>query len=225
MISVVIFGAGKVADVVYHHLLRSDEYDVAAFTCDADHVPDSGHFRDHPVVPFETVTEQYPPDRHSMLVAVGYHDLNAVRREKYEQAKAKGYRLISYVSPKASVGDWLDAGDNCIILDGAIVEPGTHIGNNVVVWSGVLVGHHTVIEDDAWIAGHATFGGSARLGAGSFVGLGAVVGHEVEIGERSFLGAGALVMKCAGPKSVFIGANTELFRLDSERFLKISKLR
>ncbi|MBV8434486.1 MAG: transferase [Candidatus Eremiobacteraeota bacterium] len=225
MNEIVIFGAGKVADVVYHHLRRSDEYSVAAFTCDRPYVPEGGRFRDVPVVAFDEVTHRYPPDRFSMIVALGYHELNALRRAKYEEAKAKGYRLATYVSSAAHAGDWLEAGDNCIVLDGAILEPGTRLGNNVVVWSGVLVGHHTTIDDHAWIAGHATFGGSARLGAGSFVGLGAVVGHEVEIGESSFLGAGVLVTKCCDPKSVFVGANTELFRLDSERFLRISKLR
>jgi hypothetical protein len=32
-------------------------------------------------------------------------------------------------------------------------------------------------------------------------------------------------MKCEDPKAVFIETNTPLFRLDSERFLKITKLR
>ena len=225
MTELVIFGAGKVADVVYHHLRNSDEYHVVAFTCDAAFVPESGRFRDRPVVAFDELPDRFPPERCQMLVALGYHELNELRRAKYDEVKAKGYRLISYVSPRASTGDWLHAGDNCIILDDAVIEPGVKIGSNVVVWSGVLVGHHSVIEDHAWIAGQAIFGGSTRLGASSFVGLGAIVGHEVEIGEQSFLGAGVLVTKCCDPKSVFIGANTELFRLDSERFLRITKLR
>ena len=159
-----------------------------------------------------------------MIVAVGYHDLNAVRKEKYEAAKAKGYALISFVSPRAGVGRLAGVGRQLIVLDNAVIEPGARLGNNVVVWSSVLVGHHTTIEDHAWIAGQAV-SEAAHLGARSFVGLGAIVGHEVEIGEQSFLGAGVLVTKCADAKSVFVGKNTDLFRLDSERFLKISKLR
>jgi sugar O-acyltransferase (sialic acid O-acetyltransferase NeuD family) len=225
MAQVVLFGAGKVADVVFRQLLDAGRHEVVAFTCDAPFVPEAGHWHDRPVVAFESVAQTYPPDRYAMIVALGYHDLNALRRSRYDEAKAKGYHLISHVSPRAGVGDWLEAGDNCIILDNAIIEPGVRLGNNVVVWSGALVGHHSTIEDHAWIAGHATFGGSARLGASSFVGLGAIVGHEVEIGANSFLGAGVLVTKCADPKSVFVGKNTDLFRLDSEKFLKISKLR
>ncbi len=219
-----MFGTGKVADVVYHHIAASGAHDVVAFTTDAAHLPDGATFHGKPVIAFETLPERFPPARYHMIVAIGYHGLNALRKEKYDQAKAKGYRLASYVSPRAGVGDWLEMGDNCIVLD-AILEPGTRLGNDVVIWSGVLVGHHTTIDDHAWVAGQAVFGGSARLGERCFVGLGAVVAHEVEIGEQSFLGAGVLVTKCAGPKSVFVGQNTELFRLDSEKFLKISKLR
>ena len=222
---IVMFGAGKVADVVYRHITLAGEHEVVAFTTDAEHVPEGGAFHGKPVIPFDSLQDRFPPDRYAMIVAIGYHDLNAVRKAKYDAAKGKGYRLVSYVSPRASVGDWLDMGDNCIVLDAAVIEPGARLGNNVVVWSGVLVGHHTTIADHAWIAGQAVFGGSAFLGERSFVGLGAIVAHEVELGAQTMVGAGALVTKCADERSVFVEANTERFRLDSERFLKISKLR
>lgn len=225
MAQIVMFGAGKVADVVSQHIEREGKHDIVAFTVDGSHLPNPARFRGKPIVPFEEAVTTFPPNRFGMIVALGYHDLNAVRKSKYEAAKAAGYTLHSYVSPRAATGPWLQTGENCIVLDNATVEPGTRLGNDVVVWSNVLVGHHTTIEDHCWIAGQAVFGGSARLGAESFVGLGAVVAHEVEIGERSFIGAGALVTKCCDAKSVFVAAGTERFRLDSDRFLKISKIR
>lgn len=222
---IVMFGTGKVADVVYRHISHAGMHEVVAFTADTDHVPQGKAFHGKEVVAFEHIAERYPPDQYGMIIAIGYHELNAVRKAKYEAAKARGYNLVSYVSPRAGVGDWAEMGDNCIVLDNATIEPGVRLGNNVVVWSNVLIGHHTTIEDHAWIAGQAVFGGSATLGECSFVGLGAIVGHEVELGSHSLLSAGALVTKCSDPKSVFIEKNTDLFRLDSERFLKISKLR
>ncbi len=221
----VIFGAGKVAEVVYRYLKRAGEYEVVAFTCDAGFIPESGAFLGLPVVPFADVSMLYPPATHAMIVAIGYHDLNRVRRARYADAKAKGYRLISMISPEAHCGDWVEMGDNCIVLDGATLDPGVRLGSNVVIWSDALVGHHSTIEDHCWIAGHAVFGGTAVLGAGSFVALGAIVGNEVEIGAESFLGAGVLVTKCCEAKSVFVAPSTEKFRLDSDRFLKISKIR
>ena len=221
----VIFGAGKVTEVIYRHLRSIGSHEIVAFTCDAAFIPQSGTFHGLPVVPFDRVAQSYPPESHEMIVAIGYHDLNRVRRSRYDEAKALGYRLASCISPNAHHGDWGLMGDNCIVLDGAVLDPGVRLGSNVVVWSDVLVGHHTVIEDHCWIAGHAVFGGTATLGSGSFVGLGAIVGNEVAIGTESFLGAGVLVTKCCDAKSVFITRDTEKFRLDSDRFLKISKIR
>ncbi len=225
MAKIIVFGTGKVADVLYHHIVASKQHDIAAFTTDTEHVLTGGTFHDRPVVPFERVPDIFPPEHYQMMIAVGYHNLNSLRAHRYAEAKAKGYTMSSYVSERACVGDWLVAGDNCIILDGATVEPGVTLGNNVVLWSNVLIGHHTTIADHVWIAANSTFGGSAFLGERSFVGLGVTVGHEVEIGEQSFLGSGAIVTKCADAKSVFIEKNTELFRLNSDMYMKISKLR
>jgi sugar O-acyltransferase (sialic acid O-acetyltransferase NeuD family) len=221
----VIFGAGKVTEVVYCHLRLSGDYDIVGFTCDTAFIPENGTFQGLPIVAFDRVTDAYPPASHEMIVAIGYHDLNRVRRARYAEAKAKGYRLASLVSHAAHCGDWVEMGDNCIVLDGAVLDPGVRLGNNVVIWSNVLVGHHSKIEDHCWIAGHAVFGGTTTIGNGTFTGLGAIVGNEVEIGSESFLGAGVLVTKCCEPKSVFVTRDTERFRLDSDRFLKISKVR
>jgi sugar O-acyltransferase (sialic acid O-acetyltransferase NeuD family) len=221
----VIFGAGKVTEVVYRHLRLGGNYDIAAFTCDSDFIPESGAFQGLPLVSFDRVADAYPPATHDMIIAIGYHGLNHTRRARYDEAKSKGYKLASLVSPNARYGDWHEMGDNCIVLDGAVLEPGVRLGNNVVIWSDVLVGHHSTIEDHCWIAGHAVFGGTATLGTSSFVGLGAIVGNEVDIGAESFLGAGVLVTKCCDAKSVFVTRDTEKFRLDSDRFLKISKIR
>jgi len=222
---IVVFGAGKVTEVVYRHVRFQGEREVACFTTDPAFVPENGVFQGLPVVPFDRVERDYPPGQFDLLVAVGYQELNAVRRRIFEQAKAKGYDLASFVSRRAAYGDWLEIGESCIILDHVSIEPGVKIGKNVVLWSGILVGHHTVIEDHCWVAGHAVFGGSVKLGTGSFVGLGAVIGNEVEIGSQSFLGAGVVLTKCADPKSVFVQRDTERFRLDSDHFLRISKIR
>jgi sugar O-acyltransferase (sialic acid O-acetyltransferase NeuD family) len=222
---VVVFGAGKIGQVVSRHMLKEGVREIAAFTCEAEFLPESRTFGGREVVAFEHIENAYPPNRFEMIVAVGYQELNASRERICEQARAKGYRLASFVSGRAAYGDWLEIGDNCIILDDAVIEPYAVIGNNVVMWSGVLVGHHAVIEDNCWISGHAVFGGSSKLGSGSFVGLGAIIGHEVEIGAKSFIGAGVVLTRCAESKSVFVAADTQKYRLDSAHFMQISKFR
>ena len=70
----------------------------------------------------------------------------------------------------------------------------------------------------------AVVGGASVVGEGCFVGLNATVGHGVTIGDYSFLGAGTRVLSTAPAKSVFIERDTAKFRLDSDDFLKITKL-
>jgi sugar O-acyltransferase (sialic acid O-acetyltransferase NeuD family) len=224
MAELVIFGTGKVADTLYRYIAHDRAYEVVGFACDAAHLPETRRFHGLDVVPFDRVERRFPPNRCAMLMAIGYHRLNALRATKFAEAKAKGYRLASYVSARAFAGNWLEMGENCIVLDNVGIEPGARLGDNVALWSNVTIGHHARVEDHCWLAAHSVLGGNAALGARSFVGLGATIGHEVSVGADSFLGAGTVVTKCAAANSVFIGRDTELFRLDSKRFLEISKM-
>src|SRR5262249_11738718 len=100
MTGIVIFGAGKIADVVYSSFSDSPDLSIAGFTCDQAYIHDT---RCHglPLVPFDEVQTFFPPSDFAMFVAIGYQNLNAVRAERCAEAQAKGYRLISWVSPRA----------------------------------------------------------------------------------------------------------------------------
>lgn len=224
MSKVIIFGGGKIAHVAAEYLRRDGEDEPVAFTCDREFAQGST-FLDLPQVPFDEIERAFPPAAHTMLVAVGYHDLNRLRERKCAEAKAKGYRLISYVNTRSWPGRGTPVGENCMILDGVSVEPGTRIGNNVWLWSGVVVGHHTEIGDNGWLAAGTTIGGEARIGANCFIGLNCTIGNEVTIGDHSIIGAASLVTKDQPAGSVVLTKEAERIRLDSERFLRISRLK
>lgn len=225
MKKLVLFGLGKIADVAYQHFLRDGGYEVVALCCDRAWIGKGQALSSTlPVVAFEDVEAQYPPDEHEMFVALGYHELNKLRARRVQDAKAKGYRLASYVSPRADVGSWFEVGENCLILDGVGIQPGARVGNNVSIWNHSLIGHHAVIGDDVWIAAGATIGGMAEVGQSSFIGLNATLGGELTLGADCFVGAGALVLKSAPDKSVFVQPGTERFRLDSTQFLRMTRM-
>jgi len=151
MEKVVIFGTSIMAEVVYYYLAKDSAYEVVAFTADRDFIKEKEFFN-LPVVPFEDVESIYPPDRFKMFIAVGYQKINKVRAKKYEEAKEKGYTLISYVSPKAMVWDNVEIGDNCFIFESNVIQPCVKIGNDVIIWSGNHIGHHGSIGDHVYIA-------------------------------------------------------------------------
>ena len=224
MAKVVIFGAGKIADEAYFYLKNDSPYEIVAFTVDGQYLTDTQKLG-LPVVPFEDVENKYPPSEFQMFVAVGYQDLNRFRAQKYNEAKQKGYRLASYVSSRASNVGEVEVGDNCFVLEFAVIQPGATVGSNVFIWSGNHVGHHASVGDHCYIAGNVVISGSTKVEPYCFIGVSAILGHEITIGRESFIGAGSLITKNVEPKSVYITGDTPKFRLDSDSFLRLTKMK
>jgi len=224
MSKVVIFGAGKIADEAFFYLTNDSPYDVVAFTVDSEHITATEKLG-LPVVAFEQITASHPPDDFKMFVAVGYQELNKFRARKYDEAKARGYELVSYVSSRASNFGGVAVGDNCFVLEFVTIQPCSQIGNNVFLWSGNHVGHHASIRDHCYIAGNVVISGSTVIEPYCFLGVGATIGHEVTVGAESFIGAGSLITKNVEPTSVYITPDTPKFRLDSPSFLRLTKMK
>jgi sugar O-acyltransferase (sialic acid O-acetyltransferase NeuD family) len=219
---VVIFGGGKYAAVARTYFADDSAHQPVAFTVDRAHLTEPRK-QGLPVVPFEDVERLYPPTDFAMFVAVGYQDLNRLRAEKCAHCRAKGYSLVSYVSSRASVAPNAQVGENCLVLEGAVVQPFSVIGNDVFLWAGNLVGHHAVIGDHVYVAGNVVIAGGTTVEPYCFLGVGAILGHEITVGSESFLGAGALITKSVEPRSVHLTADTPRYRLDSAAFLRLSK--
>lgn len=224
MSKVILFGAGKIADVAYFQLTHDSPHEVVAFTVDGAHLTQKEKWG-LPLIAFEDIVNSHPPEDFKMLVAVGYQDLNRFRARKYAEARHKGYELISYVSSRASNFSNVPIGDNCLILENAVLQPCTQVGNNVFFWNGNHLGHHARIEDHCYVAGQVVISGTAVIEPYCFLGVNSAIGHEVTVGRESFIGAGSLITKNVPAKSVYIMPDTPRFRLDSDSFLKLTKMK
>jgi sugar O-acyltransferase (sialic acid O-acetyltransferase NeuD family) len=216
----VIFGAGDIAQLAHFYFRTDSDYEVVAFTVDRAYLKESS-FCELPLVPFDEVTALYPPERHAFFVALSYSALNAVRREKFEQAIALGYRCASYVSSRASMLNEGRVGANCFILEDNTVQPFVTIGDDVTLWSGNHIGHHSTIGDHTFIASHVVVSGGVRIGEQCFIGVNATLRDHIQVGDRCVIGAGALLLGDAAPEGVYVGAGTERSRVPSTRLKKI----
>lgn len=205
---IVLFGTGSIAQVAHFYLTHDSEHEVAAFTVNESHLTQK-ELMGLPVVPFESVEHEFPPDSFKMYVAVGYKKVNRVRAAIYAEAKRKGYELISYVSSKCT--HWGDTiiGDNCFIFEDNTIQPFVTIGNDVVIWSGNHIGHHVTIGDHCFITSHVVISGHVSIGSYSFLGVNATTRDNISIGEACVIGAGALIMKSTKDREVYIGSRTE----------------
>jgi len=199
--------------------------EIAAFTVDRAYLKE-GEMMGLPVVAFEEVQNEYPPDEYKMFIAIGYKNLNKVRTQKCLEARSKGYELATYVSSKISSWGDTQVGDNCFILENQVLQPWVKIGNNVVLWSGNHLGHDVVIGDNCWISSHVVVSGNVTIGESSFVGVNATIADHVKIGRECIIGAGALINRDTADRQVYIAKPTEIYRLDSpnfERMIGLSK--
>lgn len=221
MKDIVILGAGKIAEVLYDYVSRDSDMRVQGFCVDAAY-RHSDEFQGQPLVALEDLPKRFPPEHYDVLMAIGYHECNALRARKASEIRTMGYRLASYVSSRAWVAGNAQMGEGCVVLDHVSIEPSVRLGDNVALWSGVVVGHHAIVGDHCWLAAAATIGGGAQIGDGCFLGLNATIAHEIQLGERCLIGGNAWVSKSAAAGNVLIAPDATLFRLDVDRFLRFS---
>lgn len=220
MEKVVIFGTGITAEVVYYYLTKDSPYEVVAFTADREFIEEKEFFS-LPVIPFEEIEKFYPPDKFKMFVALSYQKINKVRAKKYEEAKEKGYTLISYVSPQAMVWDNVEIGDNCFIFENNVIQPCVKIGNDVIIWSGNHIGHHGTIDDHVYIASHVVICGLVKIEPYCFLGVNATIRDEITIARECIIGAGAVIMQDTKEGEIYRATATEPMPIDSSKLRRI----
>jgi sugar O-acyltransferase (sialic acid O-acetyltransferase NeuD family) len=216
----VIFGTGDIAQLAHYYFTNDSDYEVVAFTVDAAYLTEPT-FCGLPVIAFDRIAEVHAPASHECFVALSYAKINAVRRDKCEAVKALGYRLASYISSHATILNDHRIGENCFILEDNTVQPFAQIGNNVTLWSGNHIGHHSVIRDHVFIASHVVVSGGVEIGEQCFIGVNVTLRDHISVGARCVVGAGALLLDNAEPEGVYLGAATERSRVPSTRLKKI----
>ncbi|VVT29596.1 acetyltransferase [Hoeflea sp. EC-HK425] len=221
MKKLVVFGTSDAAELAHYYFSTDTDYQVVAFTVDAEFMPEGGVFCGLPVVQFDRVVQDFPPDSHLIFVALGYSKLNQMRREKYLAAKEMGYSFASYISTKAAILNDGRIGENCFILENNTVQPFVSIGNNVTLWSGNHIGHHSRIEDHAFLASHIVVSGRVTIGEACFIGVNSTLRDHVTVGANCILGAGVLLLSDAAPSGVYVGNETERSRVPSNRMRSI----
>jgi sugar O-acyltransferase (sialic acid O-acetyltransferase NeuD family) len=218
--SLIIFGSGDIAQLAHYYFTTDSEYQVVAFTVDSAYLIEQT-FCNLPVIPFEELATHYPANLHEMFIALSYSKLNAIRKEKYLTAKTMGYRLASFISSHATVLNDKRIGENCFIIEDNTIQPFVKIGNNVTLWSGNHIGHHSTIKDHCFIASHAVISGGVEIGEQCFIGVNATLRDHIKIGEKCVIGAGALLLADAEPEGVYIGTATQRAKVPSTKLRRI----
>lgn len=218
MPQLVIFGNTQAAVLAQYYFSSDSDYEVSAFAVDEQFITTST-LEGLPVLPINEAFEKHPPESHHFFVALGYSKMNKLREETCLRIKKAGYQLATYVSSRCT---WLSQklpGENCLILEDNTIQPFTEIGNNITLWSGNHIGHHSVIEDHCFVSSHVVVSGNVTIGHHSFLGVNSSIADGLCIAPFTLLGAGVAMTKDSIEHGVYVPQKAVLLDQKSDHFI------
>jgi sugar O-acyltransferase (sialic acid O-acetyltransferase NeuD family) len=189
---IILFGTGDLAQIAKLYFERDTVYKVVGFTVDDKYLKENT-LMGLPVVPFSSVTTSFPPQTHDIHVCLIYNDMNRLRAKKCKEAEEMGYKLASYISSAAFVAPTAKIGKHALIFENNVIQDFVEIGENVILWSGNHVGHHSKIEDRVFVSSHVVISGHCVVGANSFLGVNSTLANGTTIGKETWVSHGSVL--------------------------------
>ncbi len=199
----IIFGTGDIAQIAKYYFDIDSGYEPVAFTVDREFCKEQT-FEKLPLIPFDEIEQKLNVNEHEMFIALSYAQMNKLRAKKYAEAKMKGYKIASYISSKCTYLSQFQPGENAFIFEDNTVQPFVKIGDNVTLWSGNHIGHHSVIESHNFISSHVVISGHCKINSFCFLGVNAALAHKVELAEGTLLGVGVVISKNTETDGVYV---------------------
>lgn len=206
---VIIIGTGSFAELLYFYLKEYSGVTVIAFSINAKYMKmGENTFCGLPIVPFEKIEENYPSHNYDVMLGIGYSKMNTVREKLFQDSKAKGYFIASFVHPTAIISKDAVLGEGNIIMEGSIIQPFVNIGHANQIWCHVTIAHNNKIGNYNVMAGRASTAGYSIIGNNCFIGNNSTISDHVTIADFSLVGAAALVKRDTAPYSVVVPAKS-----------------
>lgn len=219
MENVIVFGIGEIAEVASFYLEHASSYKVVAHTVEANYLA-GDIFNNLPVIAWEEILDKFSPTEVKLFAPVSYHAVNQTRKRIYLEGKKLGFEFISFVHPDCHCYA-RGIGDNCMILENNIIQPGVTVGNNVILWSGNHIGHHSSLGDHCFVASHVVISGSVAVGERCFLGVNSTVRDNIQLGDACVIGAGAVVSRSLEPETVVASPPMRIGRFPSSKLKRI----
>ncbi len=155
-----------------------------------------------------------------VIVAIGD---NGVRRAFAQRIEEFGLELINAIHPSANLAHNVTLGKNVVVAAGALVCAHCQIGDSVILNTGCIVDHESMIGTAAHICPGAKLAGRVTAESGAFVGIGATVLQGLRIGCEAVVGGGAVVIEDVEPLTTVVGVPARLLHTvpDYEAFAQM----
>jgi sugar O-acyltransferase (sialic acid O-acetyltransferase NeuD family) len=217
-----IFGSSAFADIAAEYFSVDTEYEPVAFTVERKFLKETTK-AGLPFVAFEELQDYFDPKEHWVFVATVYTQLNRLRTRLAAEAKQKGYKLASYISPRSFVWRNVTFGEHCFVFEDNTLQPFVEVKSNVVLWSGNHIGHHSVVRDNCFVSSHVVVSGFCDIGENTFLGVNCTVANNVKIARDNWIGPGVVVSKDTSEGQLLRVEQPEPAKITAPRFFKVKQ--
>jgi sugar O-acyltransferase (sialic acid O-acetyltransferase NeuD family) len=212
---IIIFGNKDMAELACFYFRNDSNYVPVAFCVDGAYLKES-RFNDLPVIAFEDIEKEYPPDKFLFSAPIYASKMNKLKAEICDKIEKKGYNFASYISSKAYTWN-AKIGKNAFIFEGCNIQPFCEVGDNLVIWSFSHIGHHTKVGNNNFISGNVVIAGHNRIDDFCFLGTNCSTKNDTHISSSTFVGQDASVVCDLEPEGgVWVGIPAKRVKESSE---------
>ena len=86
-------------------------------------------------------------------------------------------------------------GESRLSLEDNTIQPLTKFGNDVVLWTGIRIGHHGTFQSHVTITSHVVMSGQCEIGSYGFVGVNSTLRDGLKMAEANICGTASSVIR------------------------------
>lgn len=120
-------------------------------------------------------------------------------------SKLLNHKIGICVSKYSTCDKFITIGRGSVILQGAIVQRDTIIGEHVILNTASSIDHDCVLNDFVHISPGARLGGGVEIGEGTHIGINASIVPGLKIGKWCIIGAGAVIINDIPDYAIVVG--------------------
>ena len=189
----IIFGNTSFSKMLKYYIEKYMNIEIVAFCVDSRYI--TNPFLDNiPVIPFETIESFYPSDSFDFFIGIGNNLMNTVREKKFFEISNKGYRILNFIHPSATI-ESANIGSGNIILENVSIGYNTQIGNGNILWNNVTLSHEDSIGNFNYLAPACALAGRVTIKNNCFLGINCTLKNDLTIGSYTLIGAGCYIKR------------------------------
>ncbi|MDC0350832.1 acetyltransferase [Candidatus Pelagibacter sp.] len=134
------------------------------------------------------------------FIAIGENKIRYEIMTKLIRLKA---HFVNLIHPTSTISQYSNLDKGICVMANAAINPGTTIGEGVIINTSTSVDHDCFVEDYAKISPGCTLSGNVRVGKLTHIGTGSSVHPGIVIGSNVKIGVGSSIFKNIENNKVF----------------------